>query len=114
MSAAVWTVILVLIFINALYVAAEFAAVGARRSRIRQLSDEGSWLAKRLLPVVDDTTSLDRYVGISQIGITLSSLVLGAFAQATVAVALAPMLAGGSSLTPNSPPPAPRSPSCWC
>lgn len=93
MSAAVWTVILVLIFINALYVAAEFAAVGARRSRIRQLSDEGSWLAKRLLPVVDDTTSLDRYVGISQIGITLSSLVLGAFAQATVAVALAPLLA---------------------
>lgn len=92
MSAAVWTVILVLILINALYVAAEFAAIGARRSRIRQLSDEGNWLARLLLPVVDDTASLDRYVGVSQIGITLSSLVLGAFAQATVAVALAPML----------------------
>jgi len=92
MSLTVWAVILVLILINALYVAAEFAAIGARRSRIRQLSDEGNWLAKLLLPVVDDTTSLDRYVGISQIGITLSSLVLGAFAQATVAVALAPML----------------------
>ncbi len=92
MSAAVWAVILVLILINALYVAAEFAAIGARRSRIRQLSDEGHWLARLLLPVVDDTASLDRYVGISQIGITLSSLVLGAFAQATIAVALAPML----------------------
>lgn len=94
MSAAVWAVILLLILINALYVAAEFAAVGVRRSRVRQLADEGHWLAKSLLPVVDDGLELDRYVGISQIGITLSSLVLGAYAQATVAVALAPMLAG--------------------
>jgi putative hemolysin len=93
MSPAVWTVILVLILINALYVAAEFAAVGVRRSRIRQLAEEGHWLAQSLQPVVDDPVSLDRYVGISQIGITLSSLILGAFAQATVAVALAPMLA---------------------
>jgi CBS domain containing-hemolysin-like protein len=94
MSAAVWAVIFVLILVNALYVAAEFAAVGVRRSRIRQLSEEGHWLAKSLLPVVDDAVTLDRYVGVSQIGITLSSLVLGAFAQATIAVALAPMLAG--------------------
>ena len=92
MSAAVWAVIVVLILINALYVAAEFAAVGVRRSRIRQLADDGQWLAKALLPVVDDTTALDRYVGISQIGITMSSLILGAFAQATIAVVLAPML----------------------
>lgn len=94
MSPAVWAVIFVLILVNALYVAAEFAAVGVRRSRIRQLSEEGHWLAKSLLPVVDDAVLLDRYVGVSQIGITLSSLVLGAFAQATVAVALAPMLVG--------------------
>jgi CBS domain containing-hemolysin-like protein len=92
MSAAVWAVIFVLILINALYVAAEFAAVGVRRSRVRQLADEGHWLARSLLPVVDSTVALDRYVGISQIGITLSSLILGAFAQATIAVALAPML----------------------
>lgn len=98
MSAAVWTVLLLLILVNAFYVAAEFAAVGVRRSRVRQMSDEGHWLARALLPVVDDTTALDRYVGISQIGITLSSLVLGAYAQATIAVALAPMLAGWFSL----------------
>lgn len=102
MSPAVWTVILVLILINALYVAGEFAAVGVRRSRIRQLAEEGHWLAKSLLPIVDNAASLDRYVGVSQIGITLSSLVLGAFAQATVAVALAPMLAGWLSLDPET------------
>lgn len=93
MSTAVWAVILALILINAFYVAAEFAAVGVRRSRVRQLAEDGHWLARALRPVVDDVHQLDRYVGVSQIGITLSSLILGAFAQATVAVALAPILA---------------------
>ena len=45
MSVGVWTVITVLIVANALYVAAEFGAVGARRSRIHRMSDDGSWLA---------------------------------------------------------------------
>jgi len=102
MSPAVWAVIFVLILVNALYVAAEFAAVGVRRSRIRQLAEEDHWLAKSLLPVVDDAQKLDLYVGVSQIGITLSSLVLGAFAQATVAVALAPMLASWLNLDPKT------------
>jgi CBS domain containing-hemolysin-like protein len=39
---------------------------------------------------VEDATQLDRYVAASQIGITLSSLILGAYAQATAAVALVP------------------------
>lgn len=98
MSPAVWAVVFFLILVNALYVAAEFAAVGVRRSRIRQLAEEDHWLAKSLLPVVDDARQLDLYVGVSQIGITLSSLVLGAFAQATIAVALAPMLSGWLNL----------------
>ena len=49
-------------------------------------------LARWLLPYVETPTALDRYVGASQIGITLSSLVLGAYAQATVSVQLAPNL----------------------
>ncbi len=93
MSPTVWAVILVLILINALYVAAEFGAVSVRRSRVRQLSDDGHWLARVLLPFLNDPANLDRYVAVSQVGITLSSLLLGAYAQATVAVALAPHLA---------------------
>ena len=50
-------------------------------------------LARWLLPYVETPTALDRYVGASQIGITLSSLILGAYAQATVSVRLAPNLA---------------------
>jgi putative hemolysin len=92
MSLTVWAVLFVLILINALYVAAEFGAVGVRRSRIRRLSEDGQWLARILLPFLNDRENLDRYVAVSQVGITLSSLLLGAYAQATVAVALAPHL----------------------
>lgn len=93
MSPTVWAVILVLILINALYVAAEFGAVGVRRSRVKRLSEDGHWLARTLLPFINDPSNLDRYVAVSQIGITLSSLLLGAYAQATIAVSLAPKVA---------------------
>ncbi len=93
MSPLVWAVIAFLILVNALYVAAEFGAVGARRSRIRRLATAGNPLAGRLLPVLEDPRALDRYIAASQIGITLSSLVLGAYAQAALAPALEPYFA---------------------
>ena len=86
-------VVAALIFVNAVYVAAEFAAVSARRSRIRQLAEEGNRLASWLLPVLERPAALDRYIAACQIGITVSGLVLGAYAQASIAGALAPLLA---------------------
>jgi putative hemolysin len=80
----VWVVVALLLSVNALYVAAEFAAVGSRRSRIQQLAQEGSAGAGWLLPVVEQPATLDRFVAACQIGITLSSLVLGAFGQAAI------------------------------
>jgi CBS domain containing-hemolysin-like protein len=91
-SITVWIVLALLILANAFYVAGEFGAVGVRRSRVRRLSEDGNFLARQLLPFVQDPAQLDRYVAVSQVGITLSSLVLGAVAQGTVAVALAPYL----------------------
>jgi putative hemolysin len=85
-------VIVLLILLTALYVAAEFAAVGARRSRLRRLAEDGNALAARILPVVEDSRELDRYIAVSQIGITLSSLILGAYGQATMAPRLSPLL----------------------
>jgi CBS domain containing-hemolysin-like protein len=87
-------VILLLILLTALYVAAEFAAVGARRSRLRRLAEDGHPLAARILPVVEDARELDSYIAVSQIGITLSSLILGAYGQATLAPRLTPLLTG--------------------
>lgn len=85
-------VITALILVNAVYVGAEFAAVSVRRSRIQQLADDGNPLAAWLLPIIGSPGALDRYIAACQIGITLSSLVLGAYAQRTIAVGLAPLL----------------------
>ncbi|HVH11784.1 MAG TPA: hemolysin family protein, partial [Longimicrobium sp.] len=82
-------VILVLIALTALYVAAEFAAVSVRRSRIRQRAEQGDAAAERLLPYLDDPQALDTYIAASQIGITLTSLIVGAYGQATLAEPLA-------------------------
>lgn len=87
-----WTIILALILVTAIYVAAEFAAVSVRRSRVRRLAEDGHALAARLLPVVDDARLLDRYIAASQIGITLSSLVLGAYGQARLSPIVEPLL----------------------
>ncbi|HKV99938.1 MAG TPA: hemolysin family protein [Vicinamibacterales bacterium] len=93
MSPIVWVVIAALICINAFYVSAEFGAVGVRRSRIKWMADGGNALARRLLPYIETPAGLSQYVAASQIGITVSSLILGAYAQATLAVAAAGMLA---------------------
>jgi len=87
-----WAIIALLILLTGLYVAAEFAAVSARRSRLRRLAEDGNVLASRILPVLEDPRALDRYIAASQVGITLSSLILGAYGQATLAPRLEPLL----------------------
>lgn len=84
-------VVTALIVINALYVAAEFAAVSVRRSQIQQQAEAGDRLARLLLPVLEDPHRLDRYIACCQIGITISSLVLGAFGQVSLQPVLAPL-----------------------
>lgn len=74
--------ILVMVGFNALYVAAEFATVGSRRSRVQEAAEGGSGPAKSLLAILHDPKRLDNYVAACQIGITLSSLVAGAYGQA--------------------------------
>ena len=99
MNPLTWFVIAALILANALYVAAEFAAVGARRHQIRLLAQEGNRRAAWVLPIVEDVTRLDRYVAACQIGITFSSLVLGAYSQATLARDLEPLFVGLGDLS---------------
>src|SRR5687768_9171356 len=84
-------IVLALLATNAVYVAAEFAAVSVRRSRIQQLAADGNPFAAWLLPLIASPAALDRYIAACQIGITLSSLVLGAYAQRTIAVWLTPL-----------------------
>jgi CBS domain containing-hemolysin-like protein len=81
-----------MILANALYVAAEFATVSARRHRISQQANAGNRLAQLLAPIMADTRRLDTYVAACQIGITASSLVLGFYGQSAIATAIAPLL----------------------
>jgi putative hemolysin len=73
------------IFFTALYVAAEFATVSSRRTRISQLAGQGNRMAQMLLPMMEDSEALDNYVAACQVGITISSLVLGAYGQNVIA-----------------------------
>jgi putative hemolysin len=86
-------VVVVLTVLTALYVAAEFAAVSVRRSRVRQLAEDGQRMAVRLLPFIDNAYRLDNYIAASQIGITLTSLVIGAYGQAAITPDVASWLA---------------------
>src|SRR3954452_10122180 len=91
-------IILLLIAVTGFYVAAEFGAVGVRRSRLRRLCEDGNPTAARLLPVVEDPQRLNRYIAASQVGITLSGMALGAYAEAVITPRVAPWLEGWSSL----------------
>jgi len=86
-------VVLLMIFVNALYVAGEFSAVSARKTRIIQLAEGGNRLAQSLLPVLQDPHKLDNYIAASQVGITLSSIVLGIYGEQQIAPRIAPLIA---------------------
>lgn len=67
-------VVIILVLLNGFFVAAEFALVKVRQSRIQQLVNEGSGKAKYAIKV---TSQLDTYLSATQLGITLASLGLG-------------------------------------
>lgn len=87
-------VVVLLVAVNALYVAAEFASVGVRRTRVDELAEQGNRLARRLAPIVSDPRRLDVYIAACQIGITVSGLVLGAYGQHVLAGHLETFAAG--------------------
>jgi CBS domain containing-hemolysin-like protein len=82
-----------LVGFNALYVAGEFSSVSARRTRILKLASQGNRLAQIVLPVLEDHHKLDNYIAASQVGITVSSIVLGIYGQQQIAPRLEPWLA---------------------
>src|SRR6185369_13408297 len=81
-----------LIAVNAFYVAAEFATVATRVAQIRKLAHDGNSLAQRLLKVIEHPHQLDNYIATCQIGITFSSLVNGACTQAMLGPSVAEFL----------------------
>lgn len=67
-------IVLILVFLNGFFVAAEFSLVKVRQSRLTQLAREGNRRANYALKV---NKRLDTYLSATQLGITLASLGLG-------------------------------------
>jgi len=80
---------ILLVLLNALFVAAEFAFVRVRPTRIAQLASEGNNKAKVTEKCIEN---IDAYLSVSQLGITLASLGLGWLGEPAVADLLTPLL----------------------
>ncbi len=70
-----------LVALNGFFVAAEFALVSVRRTRIEQLADEGNAAARVTHRALGN---LDLYIAATQLGITMASLGLGFVAEPAI------------------------------
>jgi len=82
--------VLALVFANGFFVAAEFALVTVRKTRIDQLIAEGSRLARPVRRALSDP---ERYIAATQLAITMTSLGLGWIGEPAVASIIQPALA---------------------
>src|SRR5918992_5507303 len=74
--------VFVLVLLNGFFVAAEFALVRVRRSRMEEEAEEGRRGAKLVLRQLDD---LSKYLAACQLGITFTSLGIGFLGEPAVA-----------------------------
>jgi len=73
--------VLAIVLANAFFVAAEYALVTARRTRLLELAHDGNRRAKIALRIMDSPV---RFIGTVQLGITVFSILLGAVGEPLV------------------------------
>jgi CBS domain containing-hemolysin-like protein len=93
MTAVLLVLLFVLIALNGVFVAAEFALVRSRRSRLEQLATEGTRGAGTVLEELDD---IDEYLSACQLGITMASIGIGFLGEPAVAELVEPVFGGFS------------------
>lgn len=92
-------IIIVLIVLNGIFAMSEFALVSAKRTRLKQLAEEGNTGAVAALEL---SNRLTPFLSTIQIGITLVGILAGAFGGATVAEGLAAYLSDFPAIAPYS------------
>lgn len=90
-------VVLLLILLNAFFALSEMAVVSSRRARLEQMAEEGNRGARAAVALLDEPTG---FLSTVQTGITLISVLNGAYSGATLAEplgdALVPLLGGSA------------------
>jgi CBS domain containing-hemolysin-like protein len=82
-------IVMLIVLLNAFFVAAEFAIVKVRDSQLQAAIEDGVKGAKFAQHV---TRNLDAYLSAGQLGITLTSIALGIFGEPFVAVVVQPLM----------------------
>jgi CBS domain containing-hemolysin-like protein len=81
-TALLLVLLLVLVVVNGVFVAAEFALVRSRRSRVESLAQQDTAGARRVLEQLE---RMDEYLSACQVGITMASIGIGALGEPAVA-----------------------------
>jgi magnesium and cobalt exporter, CNNM family len=79
-----------LILLNGFFVAAEYALVTVRRTRLQELSEDGNRRAKQVLGL---TAVPPRFIAAMQLGVTVTSLAIGALGEHALVKIFDPIMA---------------------
>jgi len=82
-------VILILVAVNAFFIAAEYSLLSIRRTRLEQLVSEGNPRARLVQKLLADVGVL--FSG-TQLGVTIASVLMGWLGEHTLAAAIEPLL----------------------
>ncbi len=86
-------IIIVLVMLNGLFVASEFALIGVRPTQMEQMVNEGKHAANYILNILRSQDAQKHYIATAQVGISLASLGLGMYGEPQIAHFIEPYLA---------------------
>ncbi len=86
-------IILLLVFFNGLFVAAEFALIGVRPTQMEEMANEGNRAARSFLGTLRSSDKQKQYIATAQVGISLASLGLGMYGETQISSFVEPYLA---------------------
>lgn len=95
-------VIIILVLLNGLFVAAEFAIIAVRPTQAERITETGHKAAQHVRGILGSRVRKDRYIAAAQLGITLASLGLGMYGEAKIAHYIEPYLALLLGVSPNA------------